>query len=317
VVIGGSAGGLAALRRVVSRLPADFSAPILVTLHLASDAESRLAEILSREGPLAVRNAVHGDPLKPGEVLVARPNRHLVVYDDAVQLSRGPRENRHRPSVDALFNSAARAHGQNVIGVILSGALDDGAAGCAAIAAQDGVVIVQEPTEAHATGMPKAAIRAVRRARVTPIEHIAAVLTELAQQPEAESPGEVNEMTQRESADVARIPAEAHPPGTPSALGCPECQGGMFEIEASGALRYVCHVGHSWSPSTLLAAQREASEGALYNAASKLLEEAAVLRRLASRTDPSAGEQVAEYERLAADAQRRANDIQNMISGAG
>src|SRR3954469_15374903 len=144
VVVGGSAGALEPLREIVRGLPDSFPAPILVTLHLAPGSTSRLPEHLAGIGPLPARHPRSGDSLEAGVIYVAPPDRHLVVHEQLVHLSRSPRENRHRPSVDALFNSAARWHGPNVIGVVLSGALDDGAAGATAIAAQDGIVIVQD-----------------------------------------------------------------------------------------------------------------------------------------------------------------------------
>jgi two-component system chemotaxis response regulator CheB len=312
VVIGGSAGGLEALRPVVRAFPADFPAPVLVVLHLSPDSESLLPQILGRECDLPVRAATHGEPLTPGVVTVARPDRHLVVYQDEVHLTRSPRENRHRPSIDALFNSAARWHGPAVIGVVLSGALDDGSAGAAAIAAQDGLVVVQDPDEALCSGMPKAALRAVRRARRTPTAQIGGVLAELLGAPTVPELGDPGEMMTWEASNVDSAPVEERPPppGEPAALGCPECHGGMFRSEASGQLHYLCHVGHSWSPDTLLAAQREASEGALYGAAAKLLEEASVLRALATQASDVSTD---DYLRRAAAAEARAAAIQNML----
>jgi two-component system, chemotaxis family, protein-glutamate methylesterase/glutaminase len=320
IVIGGSAGGLDALRPIVAALPPDLPVPVLAVLHLSPDAESMLPQILERCGPLPVRAATHGEPLTPGRITVARPNRHLVVHDDLVHLSRGPRENRHRPAVDALFTSAARWHGPGVIGVVLSGALDDGAAGAAAIAAQDGLVVVQDPAEASVSGMPIAALRAVRRARQVRTEEIGPLLVELARAPTSSTSDAGDEMMTWETANVDHTPVENRPPppGAPAALGCPECQGGMFEARTGGRLHYLCHVGHSWSPATLLAAQRETTESALYNAASKLLEEASVLRQLAA--EPGESEEPgteADYMRRAEEAEALAQAIQNMIRDTG
>lgn len=318
VVIGGSAGSLDALRQVVAKLPGDFPAPILVAIHLAADAESHLPEILGRDARLPVRHARHGDELQAGVILVARPDRHLVVHEDFAHLSRGPRENRHRPSVDALFNSAARWHGPAVVGVVLSGALDDGSAGAAAIAAQDGTVVVQHPQDAQVSGMPRAALAAVRRARAAPAPELATLLTHIVGEAAATDAPEVDGMVEWEAENVDSVPVEQRGPhpGVPAALGCPECHGGMFEADASGRLHYLCHVGHSWSPASLLAAQREASEAALYGAAARLLEEAAVLKRLATAAEPDDEQAVAEaseHLRRAGRAEARAAEIQNML----
>jgi two-component system chemotaxis response regulator CheB len=320
VVIGGSAGAQEPLTRIIAGLPADFPAAVLVTLHVAPTVPSALPQVLDRAGPLPARHPRPGEPLRPGSILVAPPDRHLIVRDDAVQLSRGPHENRHRPAVDALFNTAARWHGPAVIAVVLSGALDDGAAGAAAVAAQDGVVVVQDPAEAGFTGMPQAARSMVRRARTAPADHIAPLLNELVRQPTSGSAEPAGALLRWEAHNMISTTASAqdHPPGAPAALGCPECHGGMFESTAGGGVHYLCHVGHSWSPETLISAQRDASEAALYNAASKLLEEAAVLQRVAVLT--AAGETpstpVEELRRRAEHARQRAARIQEVAREA-
>src|SRR5688572_7890037 len=142
VAIGASAGGIEALREVTRRLPADLQAAVFVVLHLPRDVRSSLPEILSRSGPLPAAHARDGEPVEKGRIYVAPPDRHLLLDDGRVRLTAGPSHNQLRPAVDPLFGSAARAHGSRVVGVVLSGALDDGTAGLASIKRRGGIAIV-------------------------------------------------------------------------------------------------------------------------------------------------------------------------------
>ena len=310
MVVGASAGGLEALQQLVAGLPADLPAPVLVVVHLQPSSESALPKVLARAGHLPAAHPRGGEALQPGRIVVAPPDHHLLVHDSKVRLSRGPRENRQRPAIDTLFRSAAAAYGPQVVAVVLSGALDDGAVGAAAIAAQDGVVLVQDPGEARVTGMPRATLAAVRRARALPAAELGRAVTDLVRRP---APGHWEPHPQQEG----RVAMEEGPTattelGTPAALGCPECQGGMFESAPDGTVTYTCHVGHAWSAQTLLDAERQAVEGAIYNAASKLLEMAAVHRRLAqlaAERDEGDGN---EHLRAARAAEERARRIEGL-----
>jgi two-component system, chemotaxis family, protein-glutamate methylesterase/glutaminase len=160
IVIGGSAGSLDGLTSIVARLPRDLPAAVLVVVHLPATAESLLPAIIERAGQLPARHPRSGDTLVPGTILVAPPDHHLLVQDGRVQLSRGPRENRHRPAVDATLRSAVRSYGTRVAGVILSGALWDGAGGTRLVIEAGGHAFVQEPTEAPFPQMPREALEA-------------------------------------------------------------------------------------------------------------------------------------------------------------
>jgi two-component system chemotaxis response regulator CheB len=312
VVIGASAGGIEALRAVVGALPADLPAAVLVVVHLQSGAESALPKVLARSSPLPARHPREGDPLDPGEILVAPPDHHMVVRDSRVHLSRGPRVNRQRPAVDALFRSAATTYGPGVVAVVLSGALDDGTLGAAVVAANDGVVLVQDPDEARVSSMPRAVLGAVRRARALPTADLAAAVVDLVRRsPEEDRPAP---REQEGSTAMAGGPTETTQLGVPAAVGCPECQGGMFESSADGALTYTCHVGHTWSAQTLLDAERQTVEGAIYNAASKLLEMAAVHRRLAKLAADRGEGDPAEHLRAAEAAEERARRIEELAT---
>src|SRR5579884_3282385 len=125
VVVGASAGGVEALQRFVRSLPADFGAPVAVVLHASPTARSYLPDILTRAGALAARHAEDGEQLEAGHIYVAPPDSHLVVTDGVVSLTKGPRENGHRPAIDPLFRTAAAYYDSHVAGVVLSGTLDD------------------------------------------------------------------------------------------------------------------------------------------------------------------------------------------------
>ncbi|MGY1630739.1 chemotaxis protein CheB [Geodermatophilus sp. SYSU D01186] len=310
VVVGASAGGLTPLQEFVAGLPADLPTAVLVVVHVPPTADSHLPRLLSRCGPLPAAHPEDGQRLRPGTILVAPPDHHLLLRGSHVRLSRGPRENRQRPAVDTLFRSAARSCGPGVIAVVLSGALDDGAAGAAAVAAQDGVVLVQDPAEARVSAMPRAVLGAVRHARTLRTAELAAAVTGLVRGPAL--PGVAAPTAERKP--TMGGPTADTDLGAPAAIGCPECQGGMFESVPGSTASYTCHVGHTWSAQTLLAAQREAVEGAIYNAASKLLEMAAVHRRLAELGDGETGTTRAEHLAAAERAEQRAARVQALAT---
>jgi two-component system chemotaxis response regulator CheB len=187
IVVGASAGGLEALCALVEGLPADLPAAVLVVLHLAPSSPDILPHILSRSGPIPAHTAVDGEPISPGRIYVAPPDQHMQVIDDRIRLSRGSSENGHRPAIDPLFRSAARAFGPRVVGVVLSGSQDDGASGLAAIAAGGGVWVVQEPGDALHPSMPRAALEHVAGGHITAAGQMGGLLTRITAQPRPDS----------------------------------------------------------------------------------------------------------------------------------
>jgi two-component system chemotaxis response regulator CheB len=289
VVVGASAGGVEALKELVGGLPADFPATVLVVLHIPPSSSNALAAILDRAGPLEVRGAAHGELLLPGAVRVAPPDHHLMVADGRLALSLGPRENGHRPAVDVLFRSAARAVGPRCIGVVLSGALDDGSAGLVAVRTRGGLGVVQDPDEALQPGMPASAIEAAAPEHVLPVADIPALLARLVTQevPEDVDQG-ASQLIEVETAmanfDMSKIDAQEHP-GQPAGFSCPDCSGALWSIEERGLLRFRCRVGHAWSAESLLSQQSETLEGALWMALRSLEEKAALSRELGRRAE--------------------------------
>jgi two-component system, chemotaxis family, protein-glutamate methylesterase/glutaminase len=325
VVVGASAGGIEALRELVRLLPRDFPACVLVVLHLAANAPSALPAILRRSTDLPVRAAGHGDRLRAGELLVAPPDHHLVITDGEVVLTHGPRENGHRPAVDVLFRSAARAWGGHVAGLVLSGALDDGAAGAVAISSRGGLVLAQEPEEALYRSMPDAAIRATG-ARGVPVREIPAALeawlAELADSTDSTGPvpGEAGQVSPNMETEVGMAemdPAAMHAydrPGDPAGFGCPDCAGALFLIDEGGLRRYRCRVGHAWSPESLLAQQTSAMESALWMALRTLEEKGTLNRDLAGRAREGGYTRTAErFEDSAQDTEHAAELVRSLI----
>jgi two-component system chemotaxis response regulator CheB len=290
VVIGASAGGVEALRTLVADLPADFPACVLVTLHVPSTGMSALPAILSRTGVLPAEHAREGSLIEAGRILIAPPDHHLILLEDTVTLSHGPRENGHRPAVDVLFRSAARAHDGRVIAVVLSGALDDGAAGMVAVTRRGGTGIVQDFDDALHDSMPRAAQAAAGVELVVPAKELAALLGELLRRQEHAAQPASEPLLDMETAMAELDPDAMHDhdrPGSPSGFGCPDCHGALFQITEGGLARFRCRVGHAWSPESLLAQQSLALEGALWMALRGLEEKAALSQDLGDRATTS------------------------------
>jgi two-component system, chemotaxis family, protein-glutamate methylesterase/glutaminase len=313
VVVGASAGGVEALRDLVSRLPADLPACVLVTLHVSADSPSALPAILRRVSALPVRQARDGERLRAGEVLVGPPDHHLVVADGGVLLTRGPRENGHRPAVDVLFRSAARACGPRALALVLSGALDDGAAGAVSIVARGGRVAVQD----FDASMPRAAASAVAADQLA-VDGLADLVGTWADEVSvAPSPAADLEELDKEIG-VARMGAEAmhdlDRPGAPSGFGCPDCAGALFKIEDGPLVRFRCRVGHAWSADSLLSRQTVELEGALWVALRSLEERAALNTELGHRaTDQGHDRTAARFQENASEATGAAELVRQLI----
>ena len=284
-VIGASAGGLPALREIFRALPADYPAAIFVVMHLAPESPPVLHQILDRAGPIPVRLARHGDPIRRGQALVAPPDHHLVLERDAVLVSHGPRENRHRPSIDVLFRSAAVAFASRVCGVVLSGMLDDGSAGLWAIKRRDGLAVVQDPADAEYPDMPRNAIETVQVDHVLPLREIPGRLVAVAGEPVVASIDAVPRamaqevlMASEDKVDMEQLDQL----GRRVPFTCPECGGALWELHDGGLQRFRCHVGHAYSIQTLATEQTSRVEAALWAALRSLEEHERLARRMAS-----------------------------------
>ena len=306
VVVGASAGGIEALLALVGGLPADLPAVLCVVVHVPPVGVSRLPAILSRAGPLPAIHPRQGEPLRPGRVYVAPPDRHLLVRDGLVELGRGPRENHSRPAVDPLFRSAARAYGPRVVGVVLSGALYDGAAGLAAVTARGGAAVVQDPEEAAFDGMPRSALRLVPSCRVLPAGAIGPALALLVREPVVETGGlPVVDEDERIARVIGQDFADQARDGRADELAvytCPDCGGVLWQAAAGPAERFRCHVGHAYAPEALLAQKSEELEAALWACVRLLKEKVTLTRQSAARarlgSDSRGAERIEEQARL-------------------
>jgi two-component system chemotaxis response regulator CheB len=320
VVVGASAGGVEALVALAAGLPANLPAALFVVLHTPPDARSMLPRILERAGPLPARHARGEEPIEHGRIYVAPPNVHLLVEPERVRLFAGPRENGARPAADALFRSAARAHGPRVVGIVLSGALDDGSNGMIAVKAAGGVGIVQDPAEALYPGMPCSALARAAIDHTLPAAAIGRLLGELARAPARN--GGTDGVTGRNPTDphdgVAPAASRATKrEGAASGLTCPDCHGALWELHENGQLRYECRVGHSYSVETMLAEQQaEAVDSALWAALNALEERAATLRRLAGAVTGRPGETGSRLLERAAEAEAQVQVLRDALLAA-
>jgi two-component system chemotaxis response regulator CheB len=266
IVIGTSAGGVEALKRLTADLPADLAASVFVVQHCSPRWPSRLAEILDRSGPLRAKNPMNHEAIGHGWIYVAPPDRHLLIQDGHVFTSQGPKENRSRPSVDALFRSAARAYGERVIGVILTGMLDDGTAGLLAIKQQGGVAVVQNPFDAAFPGMPQSALRYVKTNYCLPICEIGAKLVQLSKDPAVAHRPNVSgklEVEYRISLGDTTAMEQIMAFGNLSSFTCPECHSVLWEVRDDNFIRFRCRMGHAHTAHSLLTDQQDTIENIL------------------------------------------------------
>jgi len=258
------------LQTILSALPWDFRASIFIVLHTTENGPGLLPQVLNRSSKVPVLYGVHNAPLLPGRVYVAPAGEfHMILDYGRVRLEAGPRENRNRPSIDALFRSASIAYGPRVMGVVLTGNLDDGSAGLADIKRRGGLAVVQDPRDAMAPSMPVSAIENAEVDFVLPGEEIGPKLVELAET-EAEEKVDLLPNGERNMATTGQ------------AYSCPECGGVLREIQEGEMVRYRCRVGHMYSPESLLADQNDAAEKALWAAIRTLEEQAEFSERLAA-----------------------------------
>jgi two-component system chemotaxis response regulator CheB len=317
IVIGASAGGLEAIANFLHCLPPQIRASFFVVSHVFPDVRDHLVNALNVHGGLTAKYAEDGEPIRPGVVYVACPDRHLLVKHGSVRVTRGPRENRWRPAIDPLFRSAAVAYGSRVVGVVLSGMLDDGTAGLLAIKRCGGIALVQEPEEAAFPDMPRNALANVAVDHCLPIAALASKVGELVEQVvERASPPPNDVVLETRIAetgyDNATISSEI---GDLTALSCPECGGPLWQNSAGTMPQYRCRVGHAFGSASLADAQHDAIESALWAAVRLLDQRANVLATMADK-DGHAGRarMAAHHAGLADEARGHAGQLRKLLS---
>ncbi|MBV9296526.1 MAG: chemotaxis protein CheB [Acidobacteriaceae bacterium] len=274
IVIGASAGGVEVLQQLASDLPPDLPAAVVVVLHVQPRSRSLLPEILSRAGPLVAEHPANGAPIEYGRIYVAAPDHHLMIERNHVHLTCGPKEQHHRPCINVTFRSAAAAYRERVIGVVLSGELDDGTSGLWEIERRGGLTVVQNPEETAFPSMPLSALRELEVDHTVSVRNMGSLLTRLVK----------DEQVRRVEAKVAS--EEPNGDSHLTDLTCPDCRGTIWEVNKKFSKDYRCRVGHTYSAKTMLAEQYAAQEKALYAAIVALEEGASLTTRLADQFEP-------------------------------
>jgi two-component system, chemotaxis family, protein-glutamate methylesterase/glutaminase len=308
VLIGASAGGLAPLRRIFETLPDTFPASVIVVHHVGSS--SILPQILDCAGALPVAHAENGQVIERSRVYVAPPGYHTLLHDDHILLSRGPRENFCRPSVDVLFRSAAANFGARVIGLVLSGALSDGTAGLRAIKRCGGLAVAQDPQDAAVPGMPASAVRHVDLDHCVEAAKLGELLVALAALPAGETPAvplDIRLETFIAAQDIADMNTSEEL-GSLSRFTCPECRGPLWEIPDGCLLRYRCRVGHAFNADSVLAGQAAEVERLLWSFLRTNMERADLAWRVAGQ------ERKADREDSAMQIERRAREYETNVT---
>jgi two-component system chemotaxis response regulator CheB len=316
IVIGASAGGVQAVVEVVKRLPPDFPGSVFVVVHFPGSIPSSLPSILSRAGPLPARHAKNGEAIQRGLIYIAPPDCHLTIEGSQLRLSRGPKENGFRPAIDPLFRTAARSYGPRVLGVVLTGNLNDGTAGLIGIKRRGGIAMVQSLETSLYPGMPRSAMEHVAVDYALAPEEMASCITELALQPvnALETPMS-NEIESAEEPDEIALEDRHTQPGIPSTMSCPECHGVLWEVKDAELVRFRCRVGHAYSDEALLVHQSENLEAALWTALRALEEHSALSRRLAARaTSKGHAHSASAFTEQAMDAEHHASVIRTVLN---
>jgi two-component system chemotaxis response regulator CheB len=318
IVIGTSAGGFSALRSLLHQLPPDLPATIVIVQHMSSLHSSNLPALLQRAGNLKVSHPTDGERFVKNHVYVAPPDRHLMIEDGHIRLSQGPKENLTRPAVDPLFRSAALAFRGRVVGIVLTGELDDGTAGLWSVKYRGGITVVQDPLDAEHPSMPRSAANNVKIDYCLPLSEIGPLLVRLASDPFDDQnviPSEKLEIENRIALDDPRALDRLERLGELTALTCPDCHGSLWQLKEDEFVRFRCRTGHAYTAEALLSEQQQALENILRNALRSAVETSTLARHLRDHSH-SIGDQDNHGQRESAlrDADQRVHLIRQVLN---
>ncbi len=287
VVIGASAGGLEALDQLIGQLPTDLPAAIFIVQHMAPEnSGGALLHVLGKHKAFACKLASDGEAFEEGRIYIAPPDYHLLVKRRTLLVTKGARENRYRPAIDPLFRSAAVTHGPRVIGVVLTGMLDDGTTGLTAIKKCGGIAVVQDPKDAAYPDMPQSALNNSENVdHCVPVAEMGRLLERLTREPSGEVtsiPKDIRSeavIAERVLSDVAQVNGL----GSQVPYNCPNCGGVLWEVNDPDITRYRCHTGHSFTAASLLTSQSEKIEETLWTSLRMFEERKNLLNNMAQK----------------------------------
>jgi two-component system chemotaxis response regulator CheB len=320
IVIGASAGGFEAIKQVVSDLPVDLDAAVFIVWHMAADVRGILPEVLNRLGTLKAAHAIDDESIINGRIYVAPPDRHMLIDEGRIRVTRGPKENLFRPAVDPLFRSAAIAYGVHVIGLILSGALDDGTAGMWAIKQQGGLAVVQEPADAQVPSMPVNVINAVKVDYIVPVKEVGALLSLLVKEEAFSNDTPESDFTIKARMEVRiamkddNISRELFSKGNLTPYTCPECHGVLTALSEDQRIRFRCHTGHAFSADSLLTSITADIEEKLWTAIRNIQESTLLLNHIGDHfAEANEAKIAAVYFKKAKEAMQRAALVRKAV----
>jgi two-component system, chemotaxis family, protein-glutamate methylesterase/glutaminase len=316
IVIGGSSGSTVPLRTILNALPKDLPAAVFIVVHIPARSLGLLASVTAAAAHLPVHPAADGMTVSPGNIYLGVPDAHLILADGRIRLGHGPRENMARPSIDPLFRSAAVAYGSRVIGVLLSGLLNDGTAGLEAIKRCGGLALVQDPADAVADEMPRSALAALEVDLTLSATRIGDVLSDLVRDPAGPPrpvPPEIR--LEVDIAAGARVDSDViRRLARPAAISCPQCGGVLSTMQGAKPLRFRCQVGHAFTAEVVAKEQENAVDEALRVALRIVDERAELVRRMAEDGRRAGRTALAEmYEARAAEYRAHAETIRKAV----